>query len=230
MNLGFLSSAFVSFGRQLADIVFDAASSISSGSTTSVSFSHTVGSGTNKILLVFVSGNAIGNITTATYSGTSMTELDSFLPNAGNWSSGIGMRLFYLINPPSGTANIVLSGSSTFSAYAAAASYFGVAQSSTFGTVNKVRKGATSPIDFNVTTAQNKSAILQCVGNWYGSTAATVSYTSPQTKRSEDNSKVSFIGEAVHATAGSYSPQATWTGGSGNDFAGMAVEMKAAPA
>jgi hypothetical protein len=228
--LNFKDVGFVgSLKKPLADIVFDNAGN-ATGNSTSITISNfAVGNGSNRILLVTVMTNNFASSTTVTFNNISLTLLDSYQPATGNWGTVAGMKLFYLLDPPNVTANIVItSGTSTF-LWASAASYSGVAQTSTFGTVNKVRKGATSPINFSVTTEQNKSAIIMVVSQ-DSTTSAAISYTSPQTKRSDvsANGGNAAIGEAVYATAGAQSPQATWTGGVNVDVAGMAVEMKAA--
>ena len=177
------------------------------------------------MLVYVVVSNNIDNITGVTFNSVSLTLLDTYKPNAGNWGANSGVKLFYLLNPANVSASIVISSSSGQNIYASAVSYSGVAQTGTFGTTSKVRT-TTSPVSHSITTVNPKSAIFLGVGNNF-STAPTLTYTSPQTLRTNDTKPVSYAGEGIYTSAGTYSVQASWTGGAGNDVASIAVEMNA---
>lgn len=115
-------------------ITVDSTSFSSNTSGTSQTTSHTC-SGTNRIL--FVSAWTRGaNTPTATYNGVSMTIIGSKVgPNA----DGDYVSLFYLLNPSSGTNNIVVSLSAANLIGTTAVSYndttnsFGLNASNTYG-------------------------------------------------------------------------------------------------
>lgn len=108
-------------------ISFDAASQGTANATTTLTFSHTVGSGVRGILIVGVS-TAIGtgqSHVSVTYGGVNMTLL---VQDFG----GGGASLWYLVNPSAGAANVVITVGSNDAIVGGAASYFGVDQSLPF--------------------------------------------------------------------------------------------------
>jgi len=97
------------------------------GTTTSLTFSYTVGGGTNRLLVVQVQGDtAVDDVTGVTYGGLAMTlaakETTAFADNRISY-------LFFLLNPPSGAHNVVISASTSHFLLGGAADYTGVAQS-----------------------------------------------------------------------------------------------------
>lgn len=108
-------------------IGFDAVSSSTANAATSITFSHTVGSGAYRILIVGVS-TAIGlgqSHSGVTYGGVAMTLL---VQDFG----GGGVSLWYLVNPASGAANVVASIGTADAIVAGAVSYTGADQSLPF--------------------------------------------------------------------------------------------------
>lgn len=105
-------------------IAYDSFSSGKSNSTASLTVSHTC-SGSDRILLVQTMCN--GAFTTGvTYNGTAMTLL---LQDKNGGGGGSGTGVYYLINPDSGTHDIVASLSTNYIVLTAA-SYTGVDQAS----------------------------------------------------------------------------------------------------
>ncbi|MCF8457939.1 MAG: DUF11 domain-containing protein [Bacteroidales bacterium] len=121
-----------------------AAGSTTSGSSASISsgsnltFSHTPGTGSDRLLLVSVSvGNtdvsdetAPGTITGVTFGGTTMTQVTTIY-------SSIAVRsyIYQLVNPSSATANIVITvGTKTSGVIASATTFTGVNQTTPLGT------------------------------------------------------------------------------------------------
>lgn len=93
---------------------------------TSLTVAHTVGSNPSRILLVgAVAENTDGNevLTSVTYGGTAMTQIA-----LANSSSRTFAAVYYMLNPSSGTANVVISANSGMVLYGVAANYYGVAQ------------------------------------------------------------------------------------------------------
>lgn len=109
----------------------------SGGGSSSFTASYTVGSGSNRLLVVAVAGDSsTDKITGVTFNGTSMTLANKV--QGGRW-----LYLFYLLNPDSGTHNVVVSASSADFILAAAADYIGVAQSGQPDNTTTAHKGAT---------------------------------------------------------------------------------------
>jgi len=123
-----LASTAVPYAYAQTVIVFDTAASTfcSTGGPTcgiTLSWSHTVGSGSNRILVVGVAINADGipQISGISYGSSSLTALPTSAPN---W-----IAMYYLLNPPIGTRTVTV----TFdmipprSVSAGSISYFNVA-------------------------------------------------------------------------------------------------------
>ncbi len=134
-----------------AQIISDhTASAVSSALGTSLTFSHTVGTSTNRILLVGVqlridSGSggpgATTRVTGVTFNGTALTCLVALADNnsgsCGNSASGttgfLRSEIWYLLNPASATANIVVTVNNSTVFGAGSTSYSGVASAATGG-------------------------------------------------------------------------------------------------
>lgn len=94
--------------------------------------SYTVGSGSNRFLVVTIS-NFTNNqtVTAVTYNGTSMTQLPTNSPQT-TYGGGTQNSFFYLVNPSSGSNTLSITWSaSTSQFYYAAVSYTGVEQTPT---------------------------------------------------------------------------------------------------
>jgi hypothetical protein len=106
----------------------DAVSAAHNGSgVTSISWSHTVGSSSNRLLIVSVTANSAG-ASTVTYGGVNLTKLGSVS------GTSVYSEIWYLKNPTSGTATIAVNFSSSNTAVAGSISYSNVNQTTTFGT------------------------------------------------------------------------------------------------
>lgn len=94
-------------GGSLPDIAFDSSSVVSFANTTSRTFAHTIGSGSNTLLCVFIMGATSDNITGVTYNSVSLTRQGSARAGTDRY-----VFLYTLFNPSPGTNNIVISASS----------------------------------------------------------------------------------------------------------------------
>lgn len=104
-----------------------------------LTFSHTVSAGSDRILAVGISNSHTGRVhNSCTYGGVSMTkQLSVYF--AGDTSDEV-MSIWTLVAPAVGTANVVasISGSSIGHAvYGVAGSFTGVHQTTSIGTTNK---------------------------------------------------------------------------------------------
>lgn len=115
-----------------------AVASVSTGqsnSTSSLSFSHTVNSGENRLLLVGIAtgasnynGSNASDVTSVTYRGSSMTLVGN------ETSSGYGKVFIYaLVNPAAGTGNVVVTTNTSRAIVANATSFTGVNQTTPYG-------------------------------------------------------------------------------------------------
>src|SRR5579864_5860211 len=107
----------------------DNISSADNGSTASLTWSHTIGPGSNMVLYVGILYNPFQSVTGVTYAGQAMT------PHAAQGPTSVAISTYYLLNPPTGPNNVIASFNTTTGAGAVAVSYYNVAQTGTFGTV-----------------------------------------------------------------------------------------------
>lgn len=180
---------------------------------TSLTFSHTTGSGADRFMLVGISyedDNTAGlSVTGVTYSGQALT----FVGRQAS-SQEVVCEIWRLTNPPSGAANVVVSvsGSGTGdSLYAGAITYTGVNQSTPLGTL------ATNLNTSTTASATVASAVGELVfGVLALDDGRTATNTAGQTERWNGRTESGDDGvRAAAATkAGAASTTVTWTVGS----------------
>ena len=114
-------------------IIVDASSSaITTSNTNSLSWSHTVGSGSNRLLIVSVSIRADEPVTSVSYGGNPMSAWTQVagLTETANKVRG---EVWYMKAPPVGTANVVVTLGSNKTFVAGATSFFNVDQTTPLG-------------------------------------------------------------------------------------------------
>jgi hypothetical protein len=130
-------------------------------STASLTYSYNVGSGPNRLLVVNLTGDtSADDISSVTYAGTPMTLAGKVHAPSDHWQ-----YLYYLLNPPSGSNNVVITAGSPHDLISQAASWYNVKQSAQPDafTTNTVAATNTS-ITTSLTTVANGSLIVQ--GLW----------------------------------------------------------------
>lgn len=157
----FLLTLFTFSDLYAQSVSVDNVSRLSGGQDTTYTFSHTVGSGSNRMLIVGVSlldtgtGKEVGSVT---YGGTSMTQITNLT------GSGIRIQIFRLMAPAEGTANIVvdIEGISANKAALGAISYFGVDQGTpTENQTSLSSEGTSSSISV---TSETDDLVMDIVG------------------------------------------------------------------
>jgi hypothetical protein len=130
------------------------------GSTASLTYSHTVGSGANRLLVVNLLGSSsVDDISSVTYAGIPMT-----LAGTAQAPSNNRQYLYYLLNPPSGANTVSITAGSQHYLVSQAASWYNVRQSGQpeAVTTNTFPVGSTS-ITTSLTTAASGSLVVQGV-------------------------------------------------------------------
>ena len=135
------------------------------GSTASLTYPYTVGSGANRLLIVNLIGdNVADDISSVAYAGTAMTLIGKVqAPSNNNWQ-----YLYYLLNPASGPNNVVITALSSHYLISEAASWYNVKQSAQpdASTTNAAPAASTSVF---TTLTTNASGSLVVQGLWsYG--------------------------------------------------------------
>ena len=130
-----------------------AGTSSATANTTSLSWSHTVGSGANRLLVVGVSiRNANNQVATVTYAGKALTKLQA----RDNDDGAVRVEQWYLIAPPSGTGTVTVSVPGGAKVVGGAVSFTGADQVAPFRGL--VSAGSTGTGTNNPTVADSSSA------------------------------------------------------------------------
>jgi len=159
-------------------VAFDAVGSGNNGGgSASVSWSHTTGSGPNRIMIVGVSIRITTvSVSSITYGAQSLT----FIRADTHASATIRSELWYLIAPASGTATVTMTLSGTSMATGGSCTYTGVAQTSPLD-VNGGGTGKSASPSQSVTVSTQSSWLLGHLA--ISSSSKTVSEGSSQTMR-----------------------------------------------
>ncbi len=130
------------------------AATTSSGAS-SLTWSLTVNSGSDRILIVDVGiqhGGPSEQVASVTYGGQALTNIGA--ASASNEDA----ELWYLLAPPVGTANVVVTLTASAPAVASATDYFGVSQVTPLGTF-AAATGSNAPIAVNVSSAYDQLVV-----------------------------------------------------------------------
>jgi pectate lyase len=157
-----------------AQIAFDAASRAATTATgrTSLSWSHAIGGGANRVLVVGVSvedaTSADATVTSVTFNGTAMTAV----PNSRRFGGGTGIiqtQLFYLLNAglgAAGTRTITVTMQGAVDGIAAGAvSLTGAAQAGPQAVTTNVDTSGADSISTSITSPTANSWVVDVVGS-----------------------------------------------------------------
>lgn len=130
--------------------------------SSSLTFSFTVSSGSNRLLVVFVANRyALGGneVTGITYNGDSLTYAAAGFDEVGTADNYT--KLYYMVAPDTGTANVVVTMSGGVNhIYAVAAEFTGVDQSDPLNIAGNVDDGSDSPATMSVTPDANNCLVV----------------------------------------------------------------------
>ena len=208
-----------------AQIVFDAASQVQT-STGVLTWPHTIGSGTNRIVIAAVSIRIAGiTVASATFAGTPMTSIGT----KTNHDNAVRVHMYYLINPPVGTANLEFTLSGSAKVVGGAASFRGVDPTSPVGAFfsdGSTNTGTTDPT-LVVTSAPGDVVVAALAVQ---GSAGTLTPGSGQTGRWNlfQGSSGGDVAGAGSSKAGSASVTVTWAKTGTAKWALGAVSLKPA--
>lgn len=182
-----------------------------SGASGSLTFAVNVGAGSDRILFVGFAGakgnESLDDVTGVTYAGAAMTLVGKRVTAASDLRN---CYLYVLVNPASGTNNVVISCSNTHYLLGGAVSYTGAAQSGQPDATNTNSTTGTSLTTSVTTVANNCWTVL--VNTGFASSNAPAEGTG-STRRTYEGSFGAwglFDSNAVITPAGSYSMQTTY--------------------
>lgn len=206
------------------------------GTRTSLTWSHTIGANTNRILIVGVSTTVNGllgpnsnRVLSVTYAGQALTLIGSRVsPLPGTRSS---TEMFRLIAPPVGTANVVVTlvGTIGLNNYAVggSVSFSGVHQTTPHGSFVSGSGSNDSPTT-GLASAANEVVIDNVA------TTPEAQFLADGAGQTERYNGQSFIGGLISVGAGSTEPGAasvtmSWQSISSGEWATGAISLKPAP-
>ena len=134
----------------------------SSAGATTLAWSHTIGSGSNRILIVGISTGHDTSVSSVTYDGLALQLIGS----QGNPGNHTHVEMWDLVAPPVGTASIVVTLGSSQTISAGAVDFFGVDQSTPLGTF----------VSADATTATPSITVSSAPGNVVINTVAVQPY------------------------------------------------------
>ena len=202
-------------------IVFDAFSSIATGGkATNHTWSHTVGAaGTNRILVVGTSAESAVAVTGVTYAAQALTKIGA---QASLDGATAATELWYLIAPPTGPNDIVVTLSANKKLAAGATSWTGVHQTTPLGTA-VFAPGNSLSASVDVTSATGE-VVVDALAN-KSSTSRTVGADQTQHWSVNSGGKPSSAGSSE---AGAGTVTMSWTHGVAVEWALGAVPLKQA--
>ncbi len=213
-------------------ITYDAASSSAAGNTTnSISWNHTVGSGTNRFLAVCtqardtVAGDVAVNTVTA--NGFPLTKVRADLRTDGG--SSFGTELWYLANLGIGAYTITVTWTGALSSYGvgSATSYFGVDQVTPID-AHTGSGGTGTTLSTAITTVANHAVITDCAigqANPLTIGAGQSSRVTRDTTGTVDGVGVSTVDDKTPAGTETMD----WTQGAAQNWVISAVSLQPAP-
>jgi prepilin-type N-terminal cleavage/methylation domain-containing protein len=209
-------------GGGLCAITYDSVSTGTASYTTTETFSHTIGSGTNRVLVVGVTledCDDYPSVTGITYNGQPLTHIDSGQVISGNGCGGRA-ELWYLLEadlPSAGPYNVVVSTSGTFDELAAGAiSLANVAQQAPEAS-NSSSNDAQTTISTNITTLTDGAWLVDVVHS--GNETGDFVPNGGQTERYQQVSGSSTGAGSSKEVSPAGSTSAGWTSAGANRLA-----------
>jgi hypothetical protein len=193
-------------------IAYDATAHGYTVSDTSITFSHTTGTGSDRILWVGVrTGDATDRVTGVTYNSVSMTQAIKKADASGSQY----IYLYYLVNPASGAHDVVVTLGSSQSIIAISASYSGASQINQPDSTADALVSPGTSITTNTTVVGSACWVLGFIAN--NGTLAMTASTGVGAVRDNGSfaGNVTSLGDSnANVSAGSYGM--TWTSSSQN--------------
>ena len=208
------------------DVAANGTNGAGNNTATSLSWSHTTGSGTNRFLIVTIHYTVIAtsmpSVSGITYNGVAMTHFATVL--SGSTSTDRGVELWYLANPASGS-NTVAATLSASGIYWSGVSTTWSNATPSFGTAGTSASG--SGTTGTVTEAESANDLFYgalCVRTSSAPTASTGTVPANGTNSSASN----CFAAVSYQTGSTTAVSATWTWSPSDNFAMIGVPVFAA--
>lgn len=179
--------------------------------STSYTWSHTIASGSDRILVV---GVALLDTGSDTVTGVTFDSVDMTRAVAETGTHAASVYLYYLVEPNVTTGDVVVSLSSSVKGHGGAMNYTGVSQSSPIGATATAAPSSTLNADLTMTTENDNSFVVDCVT--VVSTSQNITRDTDTLRwRKSDTGGTPAGGDESVASAGSYT--ASWTAPTSSD-------------
>ena len=222
------TTLLANYSGVLSTIAVDTTSSAAPppGGAASLTWSQTINSGSDRILVVDVtvkSGSATDPVASVTYGGQNLTLLGSaVLPN--NESADI----WYLLAPSVGTANVVVNLTGSCHFVASSTDYFGVNQTTPFGTLVTATGNSFTP-SVTLTSAAGQLVVDSLITQ---GSALSITPTGPGQTQLWSQTTGTSAGDALGGGSyqnGAASVTMSWTENSAQNWAIAAAPLIPAP-
>ncbi len=193
------------------------ATSTQTTGATNLTWSHTVNSGTDRVLIVELSIDGLGaGVSSVTYGGVAMTQV-------GRGAANHAVEIWSLVNPTVGTANVIASFGATTAAAGGATTFNGVNQGTPTGTFASASgTGTTASV-----TVSSVAGDLVIDAQYWKDTSANLVGAGQISQWSASNA--TMLGGSTTET-GAATVTMTGTSGASSQWEIGAVSIKAAPA
>jgi hypothetical protein len=194
-------------------IEFDNVSSnAEKGYSTTLSWSHTVGTGSDRILIVGIAGEDSSEsdlvISSVTYGSANMTLVSGSSATGGSGAFKIKTELYYLLNPDSGTDTVTVTYSgNTASRAGGAVSLLNVAQQAAEAVSTNANE-STNTISTNITTQTDGAWVVDVVG--CGNSGSFTTTTSGMVERFDETTTDSSGAGSTKSVSSAGSTTMSW--------------------
>lgn len=175
-------------------------------SASSLTVSHTIASGSNRVLITGVECQTGDNITGVTYDGVSMTQYVKVNTTVASFYN----YFYYLVAPSIKTANIVISASGTRTIIGLSANYTGVDQGTPLEASNS-NIATSSSFTVSVTTVTDNAWLIGTARNNSAGTQSAGANTTYRNNNSGDVGYQLYDSNGAKSPAGSYSLNVSFT-------------------
>ncbi len=143
--------------RPYGDIEIGSTITYTSSNIQNATFAHTVPSGKqNRLLVVSISTPASAPVSAVSYGGQAMTQIST----GAVASTNNNIQTFYLVNPPEGTANIVITKTNSSGISAGATNFFNVNQATPIlNATENFNSNQTTSASVSITTVAGQIAL-----------------------------------------------------------------------
>ena len=195
-----------------AAIAFDAASSTSGVSLSSTSWSHTVGTGSDRVLIVGIAledtSTADLTVSSVTYNGVAMTAVPNSIATDGS-STFNRTQLFYQLSPASGTHTVAIAfGGSVNGVNVGAVSLSGVNAAAPAAAATSILDSGTA-LSASINVATANSWLVDVVSS--GAASAAFTAGSGQTSRWSNSQSNSSGAASTKSVATTGTATTSWT-------------------